>query len=232
MMYALVTGSTRGIGLAIASKLVGAGYFVFVNGRGDRNLDLPQDRHSLIKSDLSTFDGVNTLADAVLRRTNQLNCLVLNTGATCRQGLKEIEYADWQEVMNTNVNMPFFLVQRLFDCIASGGSVVFISSAMALKPHATSIPYGVSKAAAIMLAQSLVKEFAPRGIRVNAVCPGFIDTEWQKEKPEWLRDKIEDKIALRRFGLPDEVADVCLSLTESSYVNGAVMSVDGGYDLA
>jgi NAD(P)-dependent dehydrogenase (short-subunit alcohol dehydrogenase family) len=231
MKRALVTGSTGGIGLAIAKRLAGAGYFVFTNGRGEAPPDLPGAGHTFVRADLSTPGGADALADAVLRRRGKLDLVVLNAGATCRKRFSETEYADWQRVMDTNVNMPFLLVRRLSAGIADGGSVVFVSSAMALFPHASSLPYGVSKAAVNMLARGLVKEFSPRGIRVNAVCPGFIDTKWQREKPPWLREKIKGKIALRRFGTPEEVADACMILAECDYVNGAVLSVDGGYDM-
>jgi 3-oxoacyl-[acyl-carrier protein] reductase len=231
MKQALVTGSTKGIGFAIAQRLAGAGYFVFTNGRGEASSGLPEAAHSFIRADLSTPDGVGILAEAVSRRGGKLDCVVLNVGATCRKRFGEITRADWQGVMDANMNMPFLLMQRLSGRLAEGGAVVFVSSAMALKPHASALPYGVSKAAVNMLAQGLVKEFAPRGIRVNAICPGFIDTEWQREKPAWLRQKIEGKIALRRFGTPEEVADACMILAECGYVNGAVLSVDGGYDM-
>ena len=228
MKHALVTGSTRGIGLAIAKKLIENDYSVFTNGRGSDCVELRNSQY--IQSDLSTLDGVNTLADIVLQETQVLDVLILNVGTTCRKSYADIEYADWQRVMDTNLNMPFFLVKRLFRSISNDGSVVFISSAMSLKPHATSIPYGVSKAAINMLAQNLVKELSPRGIRVNVICPGFIDTDWQKEKPEWLRNKIENKIAMRKFGSPEDVADMCLSFINNCYINGAVVSVDGGYN--
>jgi NAD(P)-dependent dehydrogenase (short-subunit alcohol dehydrogenase family) len=133
--------------------------------------------------------------------------------------------------MDINVNIPFFLIQRLADSISDSGSILFISSAMSLKPHATSVPYGVSKAAVNMLAQTLGKDFAGRGIRVNAICPGFIDTDWQESKSDEQRARITNKIALGRFGKPSEIADVCYSLIENSYINGAVVPVDGGYDM-
>lgn len=225
MKYALVTGSTQGIGKAIADGLVADGYTVFRNGRRKECSCKPY-----IQADLSSIEGVGILVDSVLKETDILHCLVLNAGSTCRKTLKEITLEDWSYVMNVNLNMPFFLVQKLIGHMAEESNILFISSAMSLYPHATSIPYGVSKAAVNMLAKCMVKELEERRIRVNVVCPGFIDTEWQKEKPDWLHQKIEGKIALKRFGTPQEVAQMCLSLCRSTYMNGAVVTVDGGYN--
>lgn len=226
MKYALVTGSTKGIGKATADLLSQNGYLVLRNGREES-----ADCNNYIQADVSDMAGVEKLVAGVLKYTERLDCIVFNAGATCRKSFEDIEYEDWQKVMDTNVNMPFMLAKRLYKHVAENGSLIFIGSAMALKPHATSIPYGVSKAAINMMAQCLAREFAPKKVRVNVVCPGFIDTEWQKEKPEWLREKIANKTALNRFGTPEEVAQMCLSLCENSYVNGAIISVDGGYDL-
>ena len=160
-----------------------------------------------------------------------MDCIVFNVGATCRKPFQDIEYKDWQNIMDTNVSIPFYLAQQLYQSIREDGNLIFIGSAMSLKPHATSIPYGVSKAAINMMAQCLAREFASKKVRVNVICPGFIDTEWQKEKPAWLRSKIEHKTALNRFGTPEEVAQLCLSVCQNSYINGAIISIDGGYDL-
>lgn len=220
MKNALVTGSTRGIGAAIANILAENGYNTLRSGRTGG-----------IAADLSTLDGANALARAVIAQTESLDCLVLNAAATYRKPMEEIGYEQWQTIMDTNVNMPFFLIKSLAGHIVNGGSVLFIGAVLSQKPHATSIPYGVSKAAVNMLAQSLVKVFAPRGIRVNVVCPGFVDTESQKSKPEKLRKKIESKIALGRFATEREVADMCLAVTNNTYINGAVVNLDGGYDM-
>lgn len=226
MRYALVTGSTRGMGKAIADKLEENGYTVFRNGRSKC-----EDWSHYIQADVSTKEGIDVIVNEMVRRREQLDCLVFNAGATCRKPFRDITYMDWQAVMDANVNMPFLLAQRMYDHIADRGNLLFISSALSIKPHATSIPYGVSKAAVNMLAQCLVKEFAPKQVRVNVVCPGFIDTEWQKEKPAWLRDKIAGKTALNRFGEVEEVAQMCLAVCENTYMNGAIVSVDGGYDM-
>ncbi len=226
MKYALVTGSTNGIGKAIGDKLEEHGYTVFRNGRKTNS-----QYRTYIPADLSTLEGVNTLADHLLKRVDKLDVLVLNVGTTCRKPLPEITPNDWNLVMDANVNMPFFLIQRLSGRLAENGSILFISSAMSIWPHAVSLPYGVSKAAVNMLARGLVKEFAGRKIRVNAVCPGFIDTQWQLAKPAWLKEKIEKKTALNRFGTPEEVSDMCISLITNTYINGAIVSIDGGYNM-
>jgi len=229
MKCALVTGSTKGIGFATAKKLADNGYLVYVNGRSDAPEFFASDRRFIyIKADLSTMAGVDILFESVENRL--LNCLILNAGATCRKPMSEIEYDDWQSVMDTNVNIPFFITQRFKENMHDNGSITFISSALSLWPHATSVPYGVSKAAVNMLAQTLVKEFSNKKIRVNAICPGFIDTLWQKEKPQELREKIAKKTALNRFGTPEEVADMCFSIINNSYMNGSIVSLDGGYD--
>lgn len=229
MKYAVVTGSTSGIGYAVAKALISEGYFVFLNGRKAFSPDLPGESYMFVKADVSVPHGVDMLAEAVLNRTDSIESLVLNAGATCRKSITDISYDDWQKVMDTNVNMPFLLVQRLMPNICRGGNILFIGSAMGVKPHSSSLPYGVSKAAVISLAQNLVKEMP--GIRVNCICPGFVDTDWQLQKPEWLKEKISSKIALKRFAGPDEIADMCIKIISNTYMNGAVVNVDGGYDM-
>lgn len=234
MKYALVTGATKGIGYAISAALIDAGFFVYMNYAHDdaaaAAILFRQEQFSLLKADLSTQAGAEHLIDE-LRATGNLtlDCVVLNTGLTTRKAFADVQYGDWTQVMDANVNIPFFLVQRLQNCIRDHGSIVFIGSDMGIYPHAVSVAYSTSKAAVHMLAQSLVKEFAPRKIRVNAIAPGFVDTEWQKEKPDWLREKIAGKIALGRFASPEEIADSCMFLVRNGYVNGSVLQIDGGY---
>lgn len=226
MKYALVTGSTRGIGAAIATELENQGYTVIRNGR----MEHPEIKN-YIKADVSTKEGVEKLVTEIMKLTEKVECLVLNAGATCRKKFEDITYEEWQEVMDVNLNMPFLIAQKLYRQMAEDGSIVFISSALSLHPHATSIPYGVSKAGINMLAKCLAREYADKRVRVNAVCPGFVDTEWQKEKPEWLREKIASKTVLNRFATPQEIAQMCVAVCENTFMNGAVVSVDGGYNI-
>jgi 3-oxoacyl-[acyl-carrier protein] reductase len=224
MKYALVTGSARGIGYATAKKLTDNGYFVFTNGVNGNGTDLPNTKH--VKADLSSVEGAETLLKAADGQA--LDCVVFNAGTTYNAPFGEIDIKEWQRVMNMHVNIPLYLSQKLN--IAENGSIVFIASAMAFHPHSVSLAYGVSKAAGLALGKNLVKEFACRKIRINVVCPGFIDTDWQKQKPDWLRTKIENKTALKRFGTPEEVADLVLSAVDNGFINGSVLTIDGGYD--
>lgn len=232
MKHALVTGATKGIGLAISKQLINEGHFVYMNYGHDesaaKELTFGHAEYCLMKADLSLAASADNLADEMISKDIQLDCIVLNAGATCRKPFGEVDFDEWNDVMNVNVNSSFFLCQRLFPIMKEGGAIVLIGSDMGIYPHALAA-YSVSKAASHMLAQSLVKEFATRRIRVNAIAPGFIDTDWQLDKPAWLREKIENKIALKRFGTADEIADACMFLIKNEYMNGAVLQIDGGY---
>lgn len=234
MKYAAVTGSTRGIGLAVAQRLAADGYYVYGNGtsaKGNKSNILDGTENGrVIEADLSTEKGAEQFVNSVLADNVKLDVLVLNVGATCRKLFCETGCEDWRKVLDTNVVIPALVVRMLKDHLNVDGVIIFIGSAMGIYPHASSVPYSVSKAAVHMLAQSLAKEFSENRVRVNAIAPGFIDTDWQKEKPQWLRDKIEEKILLKRFGTPEEVADACKTVIDAGYMNGTVVSVDGGYD--
>jgi 3-oxoacyl-[acyl-carrier protein] reductase len=237
--YVLVTSSTSGIGKAIGKLFLQSGYYVFFNySKNEENrIKLEQEisefkgKYSIIKTDLSKFENINFLYEEVKKVVNVLDCIVLNTGITNRKYFESITVDEWNDVMNTNLNIPFFIVQKFSEMIKDNGSIIFIGAVMGIVSHAVSIPYGVSKAGLHMLARSLVKVFKDRNITVNVVAPGFINTDWQLSKEPDHRKRIENKIALNRFGKPEEVAQVCMSIVENQYINGAIINVDGGYDM-
>ncbi|MCL2627877.1 MAG: SDR family oxidoreductase [Oscillospiraceae bacterium] len=234
MKYALVTGATTGMGLAIAKELISKGYFVYMHYIEELSIvdtvTLAPDIYKLIETDFSYPESADILVRQIIEDGVKLDCVVLNAGTTCRKDFGEINYDDWNAVMNVNVNSPFLICQSLAPVIKDFGSIIFIGSSMGIHPHASVSVYSVSKAATHMLAKSLVKHFADRKIRVNAVAPGFIDTQWQKDKPQWHIEKIESKIALGRFGTPEEIVDACMFLLNNTYMNGSVLQIDGGYD--
>ena len=241
MKYAVVTGSTKGIGKAIAEKLLMEGWFVFINYFHDdeaafkfvkqqTSLGINKDRFEIIKADLSDHGQVQMFIDKVLKRTQMINCLVINAGATDRTPFESIDYKIWENVINTNINGSFHLVHGFRNnMVEDYGRIIFIGSICGIHPHSVSLSYGITKAALHEMAKNLVKFFAPKRITVNAIAPGFIDTQWQKEKHPEHRKRIEEKIALRRFGLPEEVASLCWEIINNQYINGSNLIIDGGY---
>lgn len=236
--YALVTGSTKGIGKQIAEDLLKKEYFVILNysksdsdaAKTKRELTKISKKFAIIKADLSDLKAINVLAKKIKFITASIDYLVLNAGATERKPFEKLTIKDWNKVFNTNLTVPFFLIQKLNKSIRKNGRIIFIGSILGIVPHSVSIPYGISKAGAHILAKYLVKIFADRNITVNAVAPGFVDTQWQKNKTSAQRKNIENKIALKRFAEPEEISKTVMHIIDNGYINGQTIIIDGGYD--
>ena len=235
---AIVTGSTKGIGKAISEKLLEQGCFVFLNYATDDTTaetlvkDLEKrykNNFAIIKADLSTYAGLDRMAFEVLSFKKSIDYLILNTGITERISFGELTPEIWNKVMNTNLNIPFFTVQKFAPNLSDYGRILFIGSLLGQAPHSLSIPYGVSKGGINSLVKYLVKEFCDRNITCNAILPGFVDTDWQKGKNPELRSSIEEKIALKRFAKPEEIAELCYNVIKNDYINGSLINIDGGY---
>lgn len=236
---ALITGGTKGLGLAVAEVLLGAGFNVTLTYGADAAaaqktqrrlmLGFPELAVEVLQADVTDFGSIERVATFLESTGARLDAVVLNAGLTSRGSFEDLQVADWNRVLNANLTYPTFLLQRLLPMVNEGASVVFTGSLMGILPHSMSLPYGVTKAATHALVQNLVKSLSPKGIRVNAVAPGFVDTEWQKTKPQEIRDSINSKVALGRFADPDEIAQVYLTMIENKYLNGEIVRVDGGY---
>lgn len=239
MKYALITSSTNGIGKAIGKSLLREGYFVFFNySKNEENrIKLEEEifeykgGYCIIKMDLSIFENIQKLYNEVLKITHKIDCLILNTGITNRESFWNTTYNEWNNVINTNLNIPFFIIQKFSNMIQEQGNIIFIGSLMGIIPHAISIPYAVSKAGIHMLAKSLVKVFKDKKVTVNAIAAGFINTDWHNSKNDVVKKRIENKIALQRFGETEEVAKACLCIINNQYINGAIINIDGGYEM-
>lgn len=235
---ALVTGGTKGIGKAVSSRLLKEGWDVIVNYThddaaaektlGEFNILYPG-RVSLLKADISDLKSILVIHDFIQEREIFLDAVVLNAGLTDRSDFTNINIEDWNKVFNANVHFPVFLLQKLYSRINPGSSITFTGSLMAIQPHSVSLSYGVTKASVHALVKNLVKFFAEKDIRVNGVAPGFVESEWHKNKPQEIRNKITSKIALKRFSETEEIADVFYMLIENKYINGEIIVCDGGY---
>lgn len=184
---------------------------------------------SILRADISDRNTIGVIDSFLEENRLRLDGLVFNAGMTCRDPFEELSFEDWDRVFFANIHFPIFLLQKIVGRINKGGSIVFTGSLMGIQPHSVSLAYGVTKSAVHALVKNMVKFLVPYELRVNAVAPGFVDTEWQKTKPAEIRRNIENKVSLGRFCDPDELAEVYKMLIENSYFNGEVVIVDGGY---
>ena len=237
MKNAIVTGGIKGIGLEVAKMLLREGYFVTVTYAHDiqsaeackQDFRTISDAFEVVKADQSDKVSMTQFTQSI-RQKKHIDCLVLNAGTTHRTGLRGTTDEDWERVMQVNVSTPMSLIRDLFDIIPSGSRIVFMGSMMGVLPHSVSLSYGVTKAAVIGLAKNLVKEFEGTETTVNVIVPGFVETEWQKNKPEEILNNICAKTALKRFAKPEEIADAVRFCVNNAFVNGSVIEVSGGYN--
>lgn len=237
MKTAIVTGGTKGIGKSIIAELLKQNYFVWTNYANDdkaaeeANKDFQKisPHYKIIKADQSKKTSFYSFIKEIKENSKSINCIIGNTGLTVRKKNFEITDDDWETVMFATVNSHFYLIRDLHHLIENNSRIVFIGSMLGLVPHATSLPYGVSKAALHALGKNLVKEFEGTGTTVNIIAPGFVETEWQKNKPLEIRNNIYQKTAIKRFAAPEEIADAVMFCIKNAYVNGSILEINGGY---
>lgn len=234
----LITGGTKGIGRAVAEVFATKGYDILLTYASDevaaadcvREL---QSRYNVtidaIKADSTKQQAIDDIYDYINLHNITIDVVVMNAAITLRTSFEQTKFEDWDKVFFANVHFPVFLLQKILQNINKQGCVIFTGSLMGIHPHGTSLSYGVTKSATHATVRNLVKHLKPYKIRINGVAPGFVDTDWQKNKPAEIRRNIENKISLERFCLPQEVAEVYLMLAENEYFNGEIVKIDGGY---
>ncbi|MDO4280916.1 MAG: 3-oxoacyl-[acyl-carrier-protein] reductase [Peptococcaceae bacterium] len=235
---ALITGGSRGIGAATAKKFASAGADVAIIYAGNQAAaeavctecrDTYGVRAEAFQCDVADFDAVKETVAAVKESFGTIDILVNSAGIT-RDGLvARMKAEDFEAVIDTNLVGTFNMIRHVSGIFIrnKGGAIVNLSSVVGLSGNAGQANYAASKAGVIGLTKSVAKELSSRGIRCNAVAPGFIDTDMTKALGDatasWM-----DQIPLGRAGSADEVADAILFLATASYITGTVLNVDGG----
>lgn len=232
---ALVTGGNSGIGYATAKLLKERGYEVFISGRNQEKLQQAADQLGVksILADMSKPEDIERLASAFLK--SGLDVLVNNAGVLKFVTVTGFLPADFSEVFNINVRGPLLLIQGLLPALEKRqGSITTVTSVASSKGTPSVFLYAASKGAVNSFTYNLAIELASKRIRINAVAPGFTDTPIfiksgvKPEEIDELMKSVEYRIAMERFGKPEEIAQVIVAQLESTYVTGAVWVVDGG----
>lgn len=233
---ALVTGASRGIGKSCALELAKAGYDIAVNFAGNEeaaNKTVEEIKAlgvdaSAFKFDVSKQEDAAKGVEAVLEKFGRIDVLVNNAGIT-RDGLfMRMSAENWDAVINTNLSSAFYVSQPVVKVMMKqrSGAIINMSSVVGVSGNAGQANYSAAKAGLIGLTKTLAKELGSRGIRVNAIAPGFINTDMTKDLDT---SKFTDFIPLKRLGEPEDIAKAVKFLAaDSDYITGQVLEVDGG----
>ena len=238
---AIVTGASKGIGKAIAIKLAELGADVVINYK-DSEMDglkvakkiISLGRKTLtIQVDISNRYEVSQMIDRCIEEFGKVDILINNAGITRDKTMVKMSFEEWDEVIKVNLYGAYNCIKSVTPYMRQQkyGRIVNISSIIGLMGNFGQSNYAASKAALIGLSKSLANELARYNILVNAVAPGFVDTDMVKHIPSEILDKVIDKIPLKRLARPDEIADVVAFLVCNDYVTGEVIVVDGGLSL-
>ncbi len=237
---ALITGGTRGIGKEIAYTLAEENYDIIINYRTEneelmklkKEIEQKQVRCLLLKGDVSNFEDCKKLVEEAINRMNHIDVLVNNAGITKDMLLMRMKPEDFNEVINVNLIGTFNMTKNVINYMMKErkGRIINVSSVVGISGNAGQTNYAASKAGIIGFTKSLAKEVASRNILVNAIAPGFIQTDMTNILKENVKDEIAKTIPLKRMGTAKDVANVVKFLVseDSSYITGQVIQVDGG----
>jgi 3-oxoacyl-[acyl-carrier protein] reductase len=232
---AVVTGASRGIGRAIAEKLHGAGADVVLVARNEALLKETASSMGgamVVSMDVSSTDEVEAGFKRIIQEKGKIDILVNNAGITRDNLLLRLKEEDIQQVLDVNLKSMFFTSKNVLKPMMKQrrGRIINITSVIGLMGNAGQSNYAASKAGIIGFTKSLAREVGSRNITVNAIAPGFIETDMTAELPENVQKEMAASIALGRFGSPEDVANAVLFLASdlAAYVTGEVMNVTGG----
>ena len=229
---ALVTGASRGIGLAVAKKLAENGAYVYLNYCNSKEKAIQAvdeiiqsaGKAEAVQCDTSDFLACKEMIDQIVKKSGSLDIIVNNAGITRDNLLMKMSEEEYDAVLNTNLKGTFHTIRQ------KSGRIVNITSISGVRGNAGQANYCASKAGVIGLTKSAAKELASRGINVNAVAPGLVDTDMTRSLSDKVKENLSAQIPFQRMASPEEIADAVLFFASdaASYVTGQVLCVDGG----
>jgi len=229
MKVAVITGATSGIGLATARVLRREGWRLSLIGRNTERIEEEFRDELIIKADISDYGNAERIIKETVEKFGKISALINNAGQTLDKPLIRLKPDELEHVFKVNLFSAFMLSKAALRYL-KGGVIINVSSVVGIVGNAWQTTYAATKAGLIAFTKSLAKEMGSRNIRVLAVAPGYIETPMTEGLPEEVKRKYLDSIALKRFGKPEEVAEVIafLASERASYMTGLAIQVDGG----
>ncbi len=237
---AMVTGASRGIGRSVAIALAKAGAKVIINYAGNvvaaqevkDLIDAAGGQSMIVQADVASDEAVGAMVKDTMDAFGQIDILVNNAGITRDNLLMRMKEGDWDAVMNTNLKGVFVCTKAVSRVMMKqkSGKIINMTSVVGIMGNAGQANYAAAKAGVIGFTKSMAKELATRGITVNAVAPGFINTDMTAVLSDQLKDELATKIPVGRLGNPEDVAAAVLFLVSdaANYITGQTLNVDGG----
>lgn len=237
---ALVTGASRGIGRAIAEELASQGAYVIINYSGNEQaasevlntITKMGKRASLYRCNVGNYEEVKEMIDTIVKEHKSIDIIVNNAGITRDNLLLKMSEQEFDDVITTNLKGAFNTIKHASRYMLKqrSGKIINISSVSGIIGNAGQTNYSAAKAGIIGLTKAVAKELAPRNINVNAVAPGFIQTDMTDALPDGVKEKVSDAIPLKKMGQPKDIAKMVsfLASSQGDYVTGQVFKVDGG----
>lgn len=237
---ALVTGASRGIGRAIAEELASQGAYVIINYSGNEQaasevlntITKMGKRASLYRCNVGNYEEVKIMIDTIVKEHKSIDIIVNNAGITRDNLLLKMSEQEFDDVITTNLKGAFNTIKHASRYMLKqrSGKIINISSVSGITGNAGQTNYSAAKAGIIGMTKAVAKELASRNINVNAVAPGFIQTDMTDALPDAMKEKVLDAIPLKKMGQPEDIAKMVsfLASSQGDYVTGQVFKIDGG----